>query len=88
MQINVQHRPAYALGVVDLEAGEAVQAETGAMVSMSTNLKVESGLEGGLLKSAMRSVLGGDVVFLVGRPVLAPPQGFRSGADELLRRHP
>ena len=32
MQIKVQHRPAYALGVVDLETGEAVQAETGAMV--------------------------------------------------------
>ena len=64
MQINVQHRPAYALGVVDLEAGEAVQAETGAMVSMSTNLSVESGLEGGLLKSAMRKFLGGESFFV------------------------
>jgi len=64
MQIDIQHRPSYALGIVDLEAGESVQAETGAMVSMSTNLNVESGLDGGLLKSAMRSVLGGESFFV------------------------
>jgi uncharacterized protein (TIGR00266 family) len=64
MQINVQHRPSYALGIVDLAPGEAVQAETGAMVSMSSNLQVESGLQGGLLKSAMRKVLGGESFFV------------------------
>jgi uncharacterized protein (TIGR00266 family) len=64
MQIDIQHRPSYALGVVELAAGEGVQAETGAMVSMSSNLHVESGLEGGFLKSAMRSVLGGESFFV------------------------
>lgn len=64
MQINVQHRPSYALGIVDLAPGEAVQAETGAMVSMSSNVQVESGLQGGLLKSAMRKVLGGESFFV------------------------
>lgn len=64
MQIDIQHRPSYALGIVDLAAGESVQAETGAMVSMSTNLNVESGMDGGLLKSAMRSVLGGESFFV------------------------
>ncbi len=64
MQVNVQHRPSYALGIVDLAPGEGVQAETGAMVSMSANLKVESGLQGGLLKSAMRKVLGGESFFV------------------------
>ncbi len=64
MQIDVQHRPSYALGIVELAAGESVQAETGAMVSMSANLHVESGLQGGLLKSAMRKVLGGESFFV------------------------
>lgn len=64
MQIDIQHRPSYALGIVDLDSGESVQAETGAMVSMSSNLNVESGLDGGLLKSAMRSVLGGESFFV------------------------
>jgi uncharacterized protein (AIM24 family) len=57
MHVKVEHRPSYALGVVELAPNEAVKAETGAMVSMSANVKVESGLQGGLLKSAMRKVL-------------------------------
>ena len=64
MDINVEHRPSYALGIIDLGSGEAVRAETGAMVSMSANIQVESGLQGGLLKSAMRKVLGGESFFV------------------------
>jgi uncharacterized protein (TIGR00266 family) len=64
MKIRVEHRPAYALGIVDLEAGESVKAETGAMVSMSGNVNVASGVQGGLLKSAMRKVLGGESFFV------------------------
>lgn len=64
MQITVEHRPSYALGVVELAAGESVRAETGAMVSMSGNVQVESGVQGGLLKSAMRKVLGGESFFV------------------------
>lgn len=64
MQIRVEHRPSYALGIVDLAAGEAVKAETGAMVSMTANVQVESGLQGGLMKSALRKVLGGESFFV------------------------
>jgi uncharacterized protein (TIGR00266 family) len=64
MQIDIKHRPSYALGVVELAAGESVQAETGAMVSMSANLEVTSNMQGGFLKSAMRSVLGGESFFV------------------------
>ena len=42
MEVRVEHKPAYALGVVGLSSGEAVRAETGAMVSMSSNVQVES----------------------------------------------
>jgi uncharacterized protein (TIGR00266 family) len=73
MNVRVEHRPSYALGIVDLAAGESVKAETGAMVSMTANIEVESGLQGGLLKSAMRKVLGGESFFVntftaAGRP--------------------
>ena len=64
MQVNVEHRPSYALGIVDLEANEQVKAETGAMVSMTTNMNVESSMQGGFLKSAMRSMLGGESFFV------------------------
>lgn len=64
MNIRVEHRPSYALGIVELAAGESVKAETGAMVSMSGNVKVESGIQGGLLQSAMRKVLGGESFFV------------------------
>jgi uncharacterized protein (TIGR00266 family) len=64
MQTTVEHRPAYALGIVDLASGESVMAETGAMVSMTANIQVQSGLQGGLLKSAMRKVLGGESFFV------------------------
>ena len=64
MEIKIEHRPSYALGIVDLAAGEEVRAETGAMVSMTSNMEVVSGLQGGLLQSAMRKVLGGESFFL------------------------
>lgn len=64
MKITVEHRPAYALGIVDLAGGESVKAETGAMVSMTANVDVQSGVQGGLLKSAMRKVLGGESFFV------------------------
>lgn len=64
MKMTVEHRPSYALGIVHLESGESVKAETGAMVSMTSNVQVESGVQGGLLKSAMRKVLGGESFFV------------------------
>jgi uncharacterized protein (TIGR00266 family) len=64
MKVTVEHGPAYALGIVDLDAGEAVKAETGAMVSMSSNIEVQSGIQGGLFKSALRKVVGGESFFV------------------------
>ena len=64
MKVSVEHRPSYALGIVELAEGESVKAETGAMVSMSSNVEVASGVQGGLLKSAMRKVLGGESFFV------------------------
>ncbi|MCH7699989.1 MAG: TIGR00266 family protein [Chloroflexi bacterium] len=64
MNYEVKYGPAYALGIVSLEAGEKIQAETGAMVSMSDTIKIETGMKGGLLSGLKRSVLGGESFFL------------------------
>ena len=64
MKYEVKYGPAYALGIVSLEAGEKIQAETGAMVSMSDTIKIETGMKGGLLSGLKRSVLGGESFFL------------------------
>jgi len=64
MQVRIEHRPSYALGIVELAVNEGVRAETGAMVSMTANVQVESGLQGGLMKSALRKVLGGESFFV------------------------
>lgn len=42
MQIDVQHRPAYALATVILETGESVIAEGGAMVSKDTHVTIST----------------------------------------------
>ena len=64
MKYEVKYGPAYALGIISLEAGEKIQAETGAMVSMSDSIKIETGMKGGILGGLKRSVLGGESFFL------------------------
>ena len=64
MKYEVKYGPAYALGIISLEAGEKIQAETGAMVSMSDSIKIETGMRGGILGGLKRSMLGGESFFL------------------------
>jgi uncharacterized protein (TIGR00266 family) len=64
MQLEVQYGPSYALGVISLNAGEKIQAETGAMVSMSDTIKMDTGVQGGLISGLKRSVLGGESFFI------------------------
>jgi uncharacterized protein (TIGR00266 family) len=64
MQVELLYRPSYALAKVVLNPNEGVQAETGAMVSMSSDIQIETSMKGGLLKSLARSVLGGESFFM------------------------
>ena len=64
MRYEILHRPSFSLLRVELEDGEAVQAETGAMVYMSPNIKIETKMKGGLLGALKRSVLGGESFFI------------------------
>jgi uncharacterized protein (TIGR00266 family) len=63
MKIDIQYRPAYSLAIVDLAAGESVQAESGAMVSMTGNVRIETAMKGGLLGAVKRKILGGESLF-------------------------
>ncbi len=64
MRYEIIHRPSYALGKIELASGEQLQAEAGAMVSMSAEIKIETGMRGGLLGGLKRSVLGGESFFI------------------------
>jgi uncharacterized protein (TIGR00266 family) len=63
MEIDVQFRPSYSLAVVKLAANERIRSDSGAMVSHSDGVEVQTKAEGGLLKSLGRSMLGGESFF-------------------------
>ncbi len=63
MNIEIQHRPSYALAIIRLHPNERIRAEVGAMVSMSQDVRIETQAAGGLLKSLSRAVLGGESFF-------------------------
>ncbi len=63
MQVEIQHQPSYALAICRLEAGETIQAESGAMVSMSASIDIETQMKGGLFGAVKRKLLGGESLF-------------------------
>jgi len=63
MQISIKYQPSYSLAIISLAPGESIQAESGAMVSMSTNIAIETGMKGGMLGAVARKVLGGESLF-------------------------
>lgn len=57
MRCTVEQGPAFTLGRVALDQGETLKAETGAMVSMSGTVDIQTKMQGGFLASLARSVL-------------------------------
>jgi uncharacterized protein (TIGR00266 family) len=69
MRHQILYQPSYSLAVLNLEQGESVRAEAGAMVSMSGTIKLQAGLNtggggGGFFSALKRSVLGGESLFV------------------------
>ena len=64
MDYEILHKPSYALARVRLNQREQLQAETGAMVSMSDSIKVDTSTRGGIFGGLRRSVLGGESFFV------------------------
>ena len=63
MQHEILYRPSYSLVKVTLAPNERINAEASAMVSMSSGTQIETGARGGIMKSLLRSVLGGESFF-------------------------
>jgi uncharacterized protein (TIGR00266 family) len=63
MEIDIQFRPSYSLAIVKLVPNERIRADSGAMVSFSAGVEIETKAEGGFLKSLGRAVLGGESFF-------------------------
>jgi len=60
---EVLHQPSFALAVLQLAAEQSIQAEAGAMVSMSANIELESQMKGGLF-GALKRAAGGESAFI------------------------
>ncbi len=60
---EILHQPAFALAVVQLQPEQSIQAEAGAMVSMSANVELQSQMKGGLM-GALKRAVGGESAFV------------------------
>ncbi len=59
MHYEILYDQSFALAVVNLEQGERVVAESGAMVSMSPTIQLDAKMSGGGLMGAVKSAMGG-----------------------------
>ena len=60
---EVLHQPSFSLAVIKLQAEQSIQAEAGAMVSMSANVDLQSQMKGGLF-GAIKRAAGGESAFI------------------------
>jgi uncharacterized protein (TIGR00266 family) len=73
MDVSIRHAPSFAVARCTLGGGESVRAESGAMMATSAGVDVQAQMQGGLVKSLKRSVLGGESLFVT--TFTAPAQG-------------
>ncbi len=62
MRISIEHNPGYSLACCRLQPGEQIRAESGAMLSMSSNISIQSS-SGGIGKGVKRALFGGESFF-------------------------
>lgn len=64
MNVDIRHSPSFALARLNLTGEEKVRVESGAMSAHSAGVALEAKMEGGLMKSLKRSVMGGESLFI------------------------
>lgn len=64
MEIQLRHQPSFGVARLLLEPGEAARAEAGAMMAKDFDTVITAKMEGGLMKSLKRGVLGGESLFI------------------------
>lgn len=93
-QYEIQHGSAFSLAIVKLEPEQSIQAEAGAMVSMSGNIELQSQMKGGLM-GALKRAVGGESAFVStftarrgpGEVTLAPGTPGDIAAIEMRQQH-
>jgi uncharacterized protein (TIGR00266 family) len=60
---EILHQPSFALAVINLQPGQSILAEAGAMVSMSAHVELQSQMKGGLM-GALKRAVGGESAFI------------------------
>ncbi len=73
MEIAIRHDPSFAVARCTLGGSEIVRAESGAMMATSEGVAIEAAMQGGLMKSLRRDVLGGESFFIT--TYTTPPAG-------------
>jgi uncharacterized protein (TIGR00266 family) len=63
MKYDILDSPDFALLQLTLDAGDKIVAESGAMVAMDGQVRIETNMRGGLLGAAKRKLLGGESLF-------------------------
>jgi uncharacterized protein (TIGR00266 family) len=63
MRHEILDAPDFGLLAIALDRGDKVVAESGAMVAMGAEIRVETKMRGGLLAAAKRKLLGGESLF-------------------------
>jgi len=66
MNVEYEFQPAFTLMTANLEPGESIKVEPGAMVAQSSDLNVETGRssKGGLIGGLIKSAIGGESFFI------------------------
>jgi uncharacterized protein (TIGR00266 family) len=64
MNLTLKGQPSFGYAVVDLDPGEYIMTESGAMATMSTDIDLKSELNGGLIIGLLKKFLGGETLFI------------------------
>jgi uncharacterized protein (TIGR00266 family) len=63
MKIEIAYKPTYSIGVLRLEPSEQVRVEGGSMMSMNSDVRIETTATGGVMKALARKVLTSESFF-------------------------
>lgn len=64
MNIELKHQPAFTMAKITLDPNESVVAESGSLLSKSTNVDLQTSAMGGIAKSLGRTLFGGESFFM------------------------
>jgi len=84
MKYDILYEGAFAMLKVHIEQGEAIKAESGAMVSMSPNVEIKGTMDGGLMGGLGRMLSGEKFFFQELRSTRGPFSSSSSSSSFLI----